>query len=219
MFKSTVIKLQPVIFPTFSGVFKYLIPFKYGDDLSTIQDIPKEYLSMLGIMLSNVNKFEGFAYITIDEKEIKEGQTHRRAHPHIDGNHLPFNVAMGWGTGGWRFDNSLGKNDKETDTGFKLSYMNPNGGVLLASNYPSCRGWVGTFNGNPGRGGDVRHLTNDLSRNESFLLEANTIYLGNSQFVHESERLNKAFNRQLVRINLPHTYEFNRVELKQVINI
>lgn len=40
-------------------------------------------------------KKTGMAYLTIDEKIVKKGESHRRGGPHTDGNYL-----FGWGGGG-----------------------------------------------------------------------------------------------------------------------
>lgn len=70
------------------------------------------------------------------------------------------------------------------------------------STYPACKGWNGIFNDNAGVGGDCTHI----NLNEGFMLKANTVYYGNSQFIHESIPVDKNVFRTMVRITLPNNY-------------
>jgi hypothetical protein len=75
--------------------------------------------------------------------------------------------------------------------------------MLIASSHKGCKGWNGTFDGNPGIGGDCSHI--DL--NGGFILKPNMIYYGNSQWIHESLPLEEEIHRNLIRITLPLEYQ------------
>jgi hypothetical protein len=59
----------------------------------------------------------------------------------------------------------------------------------------------GDFEGEPNQGGDCSHL--DLSKMDCYEMESNTLYWGNSTFIHESLPVQEDVKRQLVRITLP----------------
>jgi hypothetical protein len=71
--------------------------------------------------------------------------------------------------------------------------------MIIASNYSACMGWNGKYEGEAKEGGDCSHL--DLG--EGFMLKPNTVYYGNSQFIHESLPMDKDVFRVLFRITLP----------------
>lgn len=75
--------------------------------------------------------------------------------------------------------------------------------MLIASTYPACRAWNGTFEGKPGIGGDCSKLT---GLDGGFILKPNMAYYGNSQFLHESLPIDKTVHRVIVRITLPMDY-------------
>jgi hypothetical protein len=80
-------------------------------------------------------------------------------------------------------------------------YCSEKGGMLIVSSYEACKGWNGEYEGQPNQGGDCSHL--DLSKMDNFNLKSNTLYWGNSTFIHESLPLEEDVKRQLVRITLP----------------
>ena len=119
----------------------------------------------------------------------------RRGGPHTDGNYL-----YGWGGngGGWLTgeDGRFLPREKHIN-----QYCSDKGGMLIISSYEACKGWNGEYDGEPNQGGDCSHL--DLSTMESFIMEKNTLYWGNSTFIHESLPIDEDVKRQLVRITLP----------------
>ena len=177
------------------------------------------------IQVLPLEKHGGTAFLTIDARTIPCGETHRRGGVHIDGNYLGDTVSMGWGKetkgwGGWKekphgkrgWDNPSSTPDWKIDGVSKKldiddhmrSYQSHTGGMLIASDYPACKGWIGCFLGIPQQGGDCSHI--DLSSGHEFKLHPNVVYYGNSQFVHESIPVDKEIHRTLVRITLPEDY-------------
>lgn len=141
---------------------------------------------------------KGIVYLTIDEKVIVPGTSHRRAGAHIDGIWQPAKMAheepgrhviraAGWDTGPyWK--------EPEPKSG---------GGLLLLSNQVGCRGYLGDFDCVPGEGGDCEHIRDQLDAAPSFLMEANKAYLCNVWGIHESLPVTTLTQRSLLRITLP----------------
>lgn len=169
----------------------YMQPFKLSQSNKFEGN---KYFSLIKSMLSHITA-SGIAYLTIDEKLVRNGQSHRRGGPHTDGNYI-----YGWG-GGW-LTGSAGRYLPENQ--HKEQYCSHTGGMIIASSYSACEGWVGEFSQEPKQGGCCSHV--DLSAMDNIKLNENTIYLGNSTFIHESLPVNKDVYRQLIRITLPHDH-------------
>ncbi len=105
-----------------------------------------------------------------------------------------------WGrSGGWK----VGENGPAIGTyEHTMSYEVETGGIILASNYSACKGWIGSYNGTPGVGWDCSNIELDTP----FTLEPNTVYYGNNHFIHESIPMRDDVNRVLVRITLPQEH-------------
>ena len=151
--------------------------------------------NVLNEIIASSPKQTGKAYITIDEKIVKKGESHRRGGPHTDGNYI---FGWGGGGGGWLTgeDGRFLPREKHEE-----QYCSEKGGMLIVSSYKSCKGWNGEFEGQPNQGGDCSHL--DLSKMECYEMESNNLYWGNSTFIHESLPVQEDVKRQLIRITLP----------------
>ena len=173
-----------------------MLPF----DLVTLVGLPSELKSTVRAMLKGV-KAKGTAFFTIHGKTLKTGDTLRRPAPHTDGNYEPVTMGFGGG-GGWK----IGENGSPVNTEeHTRQYANECGGIILATNYPSCLGWSGEYDGLPNVGGDCRHIELD----EPHLLKADTVYYGNNHFIHESLPVGRDVHRVFARITLPQTHEYN----------
>ena len=185
-------KLYSINLPFYKGEVS-MLPFC----LDNISTLPKEFRNVVKDMIRSLSIKKGEAFFTVHGKFVKKNKTMRRGLPHIDGNYLK--EVSGWGTGGgngWKVgENGVKLNSKE----HKKSYLNEDGGMLIASSYPACKGWNGFYNNKPKQGGDCSHV--DLKN--GFMLEPHTVYYGNSQFIHESLPVNKDVFRILYRITLP----------------
>lgn len=192
-------KIKEISLPEYNGDRVYMHPFEISNPV-----MPSGYerwSNIVNEMISHSPKKEGTAYLTIDEKELNQGETHRRGGPHTDGNFL-YDWGGGGGGGGWLTggDGRYLPKDKHLE-----QYCANKGGMLIVSSYVSCKGWNGSFIGNPDQGGNCESI--DLSNLESFLLEKNTLYWGNITFIHESLPVEKSIKRQLIRITLPSDSE------------
>lgn len=184
------------------------IPFFKGEismlsfDLSDLNTLPIEFRQTAKEMIKNLSNKIGEAFLTVHGKFVKKSETLRRGAPHIDGNFLE---SLKWGSGGGGNGWKIGENGNQLNTiEHKLSYENEKGGMLIASNYSSSKGWNGVFDDKAGIGGDCRHV----ELGNGFMLDANKVYYGNSQFIHESLPLDKDTHRVMYRITLPINHEF-----------
>ncbi len=188
-------ELYEVQIPNFTGEVK-MLPF----NLENLAEIPTQFKEMVSKMIEALPIKKGIAYLTVDGKLVEKGKTQRRGGVHIDGNYLP---SLSWGNGGgngWKVgEGGRILSSKE----HKLSYENETGGMLIASTYPACKGWNGVFEGKPYVGGDCTRLK---GLDEGFVLKPNTVYYGNSQWLHESLPIDKTTHRIVARITLPMDY-------------
>lgn len=192
--KSMCKEMGSISLPLISEEIK-MVPF----DVASLSGLPDELKYIAKKMLSGI-KSKGEAYFTIHGKELKKGQTLRRPGPHTDGNYEPHLMTFGR-TGGWK----VGENGPAINTSLHdRQYNNEKGGIVLASSFSSCLGWVGEYEGMPGVGGDCR----DIILDHPFMLEANKIYYGNNHFIHESLPVPEDTHRVFCRITLPETHQF-----------
>lgn len=187
-----------ITFPQFTGARVYMARNLAGHPL---EGVPESYHAVIDQMLADagIPEHTGF-YVTIDEKFLKKTNKLRRGGVHIDGNYL-----FGWGGNGW-LNGVPGR--MLTEDQHRLQYQSELGGVIMASTFVACEGFIGTIDGSAGLGGDCEHLRDQLGKMESFWLKENVVYLGNSTFVHEGHVVNEDTNRQLVRITLDTTYQY-----------
>ena len=192
MLKSKSKMIKKMSLPEWKGDRVYMHEFDMANPT-----MPKGYErweSVIKDIVSESPKKTGKAYITIDEKIVRKGESHRRGGPHTDGNYI-----FGWGGGGGWLTGEDGRflpREKHVE-----QYCQEGGGLFLISSYKSCKGWNGEFEGEPNQGGDCTHL--DLSKMDCYEMESNTLYWGNSTFIHESLPVQEDVKRQLVRITLP----------------
>lgn len=193
---------------SFSKELNYInIPFYKGETsmlpfkLDNITGLPVEFIRTVKEMIKNLPNKTGEAFLTVHGEFVKKAKTLRRGAPHIDGNYIK--EASRWGQGGgngWKVGEN-GVSLKSED--HKLSYQNKKGGMLIASNYSACKGWNGKYKGEAKEGGDCSHI----ELGNGFMLKENTVYYGNSQFIHESLPLDRDIFRIMYRITLPMEHE------------
>lgn len=190
-------ELYEVQIPNFTGEVK-MLPF----NLENLLEIPSQFKELVSKMIEALPVKKGIAYLTLDGKFVEKGKTQRRGGVHIDGNFLP---SLKWGDGGGGNGWKVGEGGRILSSiEHKLSYESKTGGMLIASTYPACKGWNGEFEGKAYVGGDCTRLQ---GLDEGFVLKPNTVYYGNSQFLHESLPIDKDVHRVLARITLPLDYE------------
>ena len=175
-----------------------MIPF----DIATQEGLNEEHSAIVRQMLEGISA-SGTGFFTLHGKKLTTGGTLRRGAPHTDGNYEPHNMTFGTSGGnGWK----VGENGPPIDSELhKRQYLSEKGGIILASNFESCLGWLGEYSETPRVGGDCSHI----ELGNSFMLKSNCAYYGNNHFVHESLPVNADVHRVFARITLPenHCYQ------------
>lgn len=198
--KSNVIKTSSITLPLIEGEFS-MIPF----DLTTLDGLPDRFKQIAKQMIMGIKHIGGNAYFTIHGKKLKKGDTLRRGGAHTDGNYEPTEMDFGRGGGnGWK----VGEGGRPVGhVMHDRQYVKNTGGVVMASNYHACNGWVGEYKETPEKGGDCTHFDLD----EGFELEPNSVYYGNNHFIHESIPMKNDVHRVLARITMPedHVYKLD----------
>lgn len=195
--KSLVVNTGSINLPLIIGEFP-MMPF----NIYTLEGLADEFKRLAIKMLDGVKHNGGTAFFTIHGKRLRKGETLRRGGPHVDGNYEPH--LMTFGGGGWK----VGQDGPAINTELhSRQYNNERGGIILASNYEACMGWIGEYEGLPKTGGDCSHIKLD----EPFLLQRNKIYYGNNHFIHESLEVKDDVHRVFARITMPEGHEFNPI--------
>lgn len=123
--ESKIERLCDVTFPAFSGMRIMMMPFVIGEP----DTVPAAYRALVRSVEPSAQAGRT-AYLTIDERDIPAGQTHRRPGRHVDGH-------GSWGGGGGPWSAR---------------------GMVLAASELGCVAWPGTFDGEPGPDGECDHL-------------------------------------------------------------
>lgn len=190
--KSIVTITNTIELPLIEGEYQ-MIPF----DLLTLEGLNDLFKGVAKQLLVGINA-SGVGFLTIHGKKLHKGETLRRGGPHTDGNYDA--DTLDWGNG-WK----VGENGPAITSQFhQRSYNAETGGIILASNYESCLGWQGEFDGLPDVGGDC----SKIKLNSPFILKRNTVYYGNNHFIHESLPVNDDVHRVFARITLPEMHRY-----------
>ena len=196
--KSIAINTGSIELPLIEGEFQ-MIPF----NISTFEGLYGKFLGIAKEMMKGIRHKGGTAYFTIHGKKLKKGQTLRRGGAHIDGNYEPNLMDFGGsgGSGGWK----IGEEGRPVGHPVhERQFTAPNGGIVLASNYQACNGWIGEYDGIPQKGGDCTHFELD----EPFPLVPNRVYYANNHFIHESLPMSDDVHRVFARITMPEDHEY-----------
>jgi hypothetical protein len=195
--KSHVIESSHFKLPLIEGEYS-MIPF----DLLTLEGLKAEFKDIANNLLDGISRHSGTAFLTVHGKKLSAGQTLRRGGPHTDGSFDAKTRSWGeGGGGGWK----IGENGPAVGSNSHARlYAAPTGGIILSSNFESCLGWVGEFDGIPGVGGDCRHI----QLNTPFMLKRDTVYYGNNHFIHESVPVSEDVHRVFARITLPEHHDY-----------
>ena len=171
--------------PEFKGERYYMVPFMLGD---LLPDWLAGWQQTVTKMVKGIKDSKMPAFLTIDQRVVPAGKTHRNPGAHIDGNYR-----LGrWdtGPGPWKTHN-LAK-----------------GGVILVADVTACEAYTGEIDAAPAEKGSCEHI--DLSPLNKVTLEANKVYVGNVNMIHKPLPLAQETKRTLVRITLPEDFEYAR---------
>lgn len=186
-FVSTFKKLCSTEFPSFSKTRIMMMPVILGK-MRTIPEGLSHYRPLIH-SLFEAQDYEGeIGYLTIDEKVLEPGQTHRRSGIHVDG--IYKSSPGGWGGGG-SWGGGFGHSSNE-GTGF-----------LTVSSHAQCKAWKQEFTGRPGDEGECEHLAEQCQEDCAELFNPGQVYWANPLCVHESLPAKQTVMRQFVRLSLP----------------
>lgn len=184
MFYSTYKKLGYIQLPTFNGTRIMMMPLILGN-LNTLPSFLNKWETVIKDLFEHTNKelYGKVGYLTIDEKKVKKGETHRRKGLHVDG--VFKNKAGGWGGGN---DGAWGSKTH---------------GMITISSHAGCKAWNQEIYGYPGPDGECDHLINQLDSEKCEIFEPNMAYHVSGMCVHESLPMEKETERQFVRLSMP----------------
>jgi hypothetical protein len=191
MIKSKFKKLERLTLPLFSGVRVQMMPLDFANP-HLIPESLQHYLPTIQKLIDMSDYKSGIGYITIDEKFVKAGTSHRRPGIHVD------DYSWGGGSGGGTVWGSRG--------------------MLLVSNVIGCKAWSQNVVGRPGKDGDCSHLAPQLKEENSILLEPNHVYWLDEKEHYAEVMFNKTFDRltKEEKKNLKSYYEAENQYLETI---
>lgn len=208
MFPSKIVKYaENIPLPAFRGLRILMMPIIYGDP----ESVPdKDCLPMLEAMGKVFQSHKGqVVYLTVDQKRVQPGKTHRRPGLHVDGyphtltdarfSQMPevHGIWAGYAHGGtWGGGGGWGG-------GKGPMYWFDGTGLLTVSSVVGCRAWNQEFQGDPKPEGDCDHLRAECRPECEVVLQPNTLYWMNPSCVHESMPMDVETERTFVRLSLP----------------
>ena len=184
MFFSKFKLVGKIDFPDYRGIRILQMPFILGD-IESIPDFLSHWVETFKSLFEISHIKSGIAYITIDEKLVKKGQTHRRKGLHVDGIYKGNAGCTFGGDGGGPFG-TVGD------------------GMYLVSSEIGCRAWNQSFNGWPGYEGECDHLMDECKKENETIFQKNEVYWVDGLCVHESLPMKKDTFRQMVRLTMPN---------------
>lgn len=180
MFTSEFRKVGDLTLPPFTGTRVMMLPIIIGER-SSLPEFMSHY-SWTAWHLAHMAEPEHLGkvgYLTVDEKLVPAGRTHRRAGMHVDGG-----SGRGWGGGG-------GWGSRAT-------------GMLTVASHVGCRAFAQDFQGEVGDEGDCEHLFDEL-KSSGTPFQPREVYWLSGLCVHESLAQPSDVKRQFVRLSLPST--------------
>lgn len=178
MFKSEIKYAGRIAFPPFTGIRVMMMPVRLEDP----ESVPfSQWRDAFSNLVARAPVQKGVGYLTIDEAEVRAGETHRRPGLHVDGIG-PDGRAAAWGGGG----------------GYAAN------GMLVASDVLGCVGFRGTFEGWPGANGDCAHLRDQLPSQELVVMCAGDVYRCSPMAVHTATPMSRSRTRTFVRLSMPN---------------
>ena len=176
-----------VSFPAFTGERVYMREFTKAEGLPP--DL-RRWQDTVDAMLHEVDA-PGSIYIMIDQGEVQQNQSHRRAGLHLDGYWCAATAKhRGSHVGSW-----------DTKPAWSYCDFSAPEAIILASDVCASRAFAGGWDGHCGEGGDCSHV--DVSALNEVQLLGGLAYAGNVSVLHESLPVLQATKRTLVRLNVP----------------
>lgn len=172
--------------PRFSGTRVMMMPIILGDLDSVPPSLAHYDTTLLKLFeYMDPRHYDKVGYLTIDEKLVRAGETHRRAGLHVDG--VYDGKCGGWGGGG----------------GGGGGWGSVGNGMLTVSSHAGCRAWLQSFEGEIGKDGECDAIADQCK--QATIFEPNQVYWVDGLCVHESMPMRADVNRQFVRLSMPST--------------
>ena len=204
-FQSKFIEVGDILLPRFSGTRVMMMPITLGD-LNSVPDELAHYLPTLKQMFDAHPKHHGqVGYLTIDEKTVKKGKTHRRAGKHVDGVYRGSCGSWGGSTGGGSWGGGSNPAPSGGGWGGGGGWGAHGTGMLTVSNIVGCKAWNQEFEGALGYEGEADHLADQCKEENATLFQPNRLYWVDGLCVHESLPMLEDCDRQFIRLSMPST--------------
>ena len=172
-----------LLLPSFGGLRIIMMPLVIGEMSSITGDLAVWTGTLNGLFMM-AGAFSGqTGYLTIDEKIVNAGTTHRRAGLHVDGIYEGNSGAWGGGGGG--------------------TWGSAGNGMLTVSSVVGCRAWKQMFEGWPGNDGECDHLRDQCLQENQRDFGPGEVFWLDGLCVHESLPMMNTTERQFVRLSLP----------------
>lgn len=180
----------------------------------------KRWQNTVDAMLDGVDA-DGPIYLMIDQKHCLPGQMHRREGIHIDGywhghgiqahSHSSEPSREQWSPEPAKHQPMPFEQPEPDETpsprrirrrlsAWSEATLSSPEAIILASNYESCRGYLGNWEGSIGNKGACEHI--DVADMNPIMLKSDTAYVGNVAFLHETLPVQHEVMRTLVRLNV-----------------
>lgn len=172
-FSSVVEELGELQFPARADTRIQMMPVRIGDPDSLPKSL--DHWRQPFLVLCDAGAFgrHEVGYLTIDEKRVESGRSHRRPGLHVDffKKHPEYDRVL--------------VRDRE---------------IVMVSDLAGCHAWKQDFHGLPDPEGDCAHLASQCSEEAKIVLQPNRIYGMNRLTVHESVAFNAPTYRRFARL-------------------
>lgn len=211
-YESRITARNTVEFPEPQGDRIYMLPFTKSGGLPASA---RRWQGVVDQMLEGVDT-TGPVYLMVDEGLVRAGTAQRRPGLHIDGYwdpsgrhqehrpglgcHRPNPNERGHSPRPPTHRPAPGRHGVDGAKWADAEFKDPEA-IMLVSSVSAAQGYVGTFHGPIGEGGDCSHL--GVAGLERMPFLAGTVYAGNVTALHESLPVEVDCVRQLVRLNVP----------------
>ncbi len=176
-----------------------MMPFQL-ESIESLPDDLSHYRQTLEGLIAVSPVQTGVACLTIDEKELKAGNTLRTAGLHVDSfikNRADMSIWAATSLRSYCYS-MWNENDNRW-----FSDANKIGGMVMVSSPSGCRAWNKSFIGKVGNNGNCEHLRTEFPESEGEILEDSVAYWCNASCVHESLPMEHDSKRTFVRLSMP----------------
>ena len=172
-FRSAVEDFGEFQFPVKAGTRIQMMPVRIGDPSSLPGELAHWRRPFLALSGAGFFARGEIGYLTVDEKLVEAGMSHRRPGLHVDF----FRKHP-------EYDRAAIRNNE----------------IVMASDRIGCRAWNQEFSGAPDPEGDCSHFAKERDSRSEVILQPNRVYGFNRLTVHESMTFRRPAYRRFVRL-------------------